>query len=124
MAKFMGVDMSGLVAKHIGARLGAVTLVKLSTGARAPGSYTSGPAITRTSYIGKGFVEDYADNRIDGTLIKQGDRKIMLITDTFTPGIIPSINDEIIVGSETYKIVGAVKRDPATASYSCQCRLV
>jgi hypothetical protein len=124
MAKFMGVDMSGLVAKHIGVKLGAVTLVKLSTGARTPSSYTSGPVITRTNYTGKGFVEECADNRIDGTLIKQGDRRVMLIANTFTAGITPSINDEVIVGSETYKIVGAVKRDPATATYSCQCRLV
>jgi hypothetical protein len=124
MANFMGVDISSLINKHIGGRLSAVTLVKLSAGARTTGSYTSGPAITRTNYTGKGFVEEYADNRIDGTLIRQGDRKVLLIADSFTGNPIPTVNDEIIVGSETYKIVGPVKRDPASATYVCQCRLV
>lgn len=123
MAKFLGVNISGLVHKNLSKKLKPATLTKKISGARTSGSLTSGKAKTSTTHSCRGFVEDYTDRELkDGKDIQASDRKILIIGDSIKPAAVPEKGDEIAIEGGTYRIVGPVKRDPASATYVCQGR--
>lgn len=121
MGKFMGVNIAGLVNKHIGGRLNDLQLVRVTSSPRDPDSPTSGTVKRRVTYTVKGFVESYSNNLIDGTIIKKYDRKINIIALSI-PGLeIPRPGDIVITEGRSDTIL-AVERDPAGAMYTCQGR--
>jgi hypothetical protein len=84
----------------------AVTLRRLTPGTYDPATGSGGSATT-TDYTGKARIGDYSDAVKNGTLIKENDRKA-----TFQPdntAIVPAIGDSLIVGSDTYAVVNAMK---------------
>ena len=123
MSELFGVDISGLVAEHVGPGVFPAVLIVSTTGTRVAGSLTQGTASTETSYSGRGFVDTYSNSSIDGTLIQRNDRKIVLIADTFPAGTpAPKKSDKITIQSNTWNVVGNVGSDPANAIYECQSR--
>lgn len=120
--KLFGVDIAKLVHQNISKGLLAATLTKITLGARTSGSLTGGKAKTETAYTCRGFIEDYTDEQLEGSIVKKGDRKIILIGDSIESGAVPDVNDKITIESRTFQIVGPVKRDPAAATYECQGR--
>lgn len=78
-----------------------VTLTQLT-----PGAYTSSSgasaAATTTNYSTRGLILGYRDHLVDGTLIKQGDRKGILKAKDLTT--VPAVGDKLTVGSVIYTI--------------------
>lgn len=122
MPELFGVDIAGEIGSALGPELLAATLHKQSAGTRTPGSLTGGNNPTEVDYSARGIIEDYDDDRIDGTVILQGDRRILLLGSTIASSQVPSQGDAITIEGTRYEIVGPVKRDPAAASYVCQVR--
>jgi len=123
MAKLFGIDIAKIVAKEIGPGLLDTSLIKITQGERDLANPSSGFAKSESTIKGKGIISDYRDDQIDGTLVKQGDRKVTLITNTFLGTPIPKSGDKILIESITYMIIGNIKRDPAAATYTCQVRI-
>ena len=99
------------------------TLIKTAEGAYTPGAVSGDTAKTMTNYKARGIVADYTDDEIDGTLITKADRRIKLVGATIADGAVPEPGDAITIDGATYRIVrDGVKRDPASAIYTCQCR--
>jgi hypothetical protein len=122
MPDLFGVDIAGIIASEIGPGVLPATLIKVTPGIRGTDS-TAGINPSEQIFTGRGVIEEYMDDQIDGTLIKKGDRKVILITNTFAGLPIPEPTDKIIIESMNLIIVNPVKRDPAAATYTCQCRL-
>lgn len=120
--KLFGVDIAKIVHQNMSKGLLPATLTKIVLGDRTAGDLTAGKAQTPTDYTCKGFVEDYTDKQMDGSIIQSGDRKIILIGDSIQSGVVPDVNDTITIEDRAYKIVGPIKRDPAKATYTCQGR--
>ena len=120
--KLFGVDIAGIVNSSMAQGLLPATLTKITLGDRTTGSLTGGKAKIETAYTCRGFIDVYTDKQMDGTIIKAGDRKILLIGDSVQGGAVPDVNDKITIEGRTFKIVGPVKRDPAAATYECQGR--
>lgn len=120
MPNLFGIDIAGIIAQEIGPGVLDATLIVVTPGTRSTNS-TAGTNPTTVSISGKGFIEDYEDNQIDGTLVKKGDRRITLIANTFAGLPVPKSNDKIEIENATYTIQ-RVKRDPAAATYTCQSR--
>ena len=118
-----GVDISGIIAQEIGPGVLPATLIVFTPGIRSAIDSTGGTLPTEASVEGRGFIDDYSENEVDGTLVQRGDKKIILIGDTFTGFPVPKPNDKITIEGITFKIVGPVKRDPAAATYECQSRV-
>ena len=117
-----GVDISGLIKKHLAPGLVDATLVKVTPGTRTPGSLTGGTQPTTVSHPCKGFIDVLNRNRVDATLTEEGDVLIVLIGDTIDGGdTVPAPGDRISILGTTYGIV-IVNTDPAKAVYSCQSR--
>lgn len=122
MPKLFGLDIAGIVNKAMGGGLPAITLVKVTPGQRVDGALTAGTNPTTNQFPARGFVDVYSDAVIDGTLITKADRKVVVLGASIAGGQIPTKGDQIIAEGRTLEVVD-VKRDPAGATYECQCRL-
>lgn len=116
-----GANISGQLAAAMGALLNPVTLIKVKPGTRNPANPSAGTNPTRRSFPCRGMVDSYRTSQMDGTIIKVGDRKVLVLGDTLPAGIVPEPNDEVRAESATYKVV-AVERDPDAATYTIQVR--
>lgn len=73
----------------------------------------------KTEYSAKGFVTDYNERMIDGTIVQRGDKKVILLAGSCTTK--PEPGDSVLIDSKYMTIVN-VSTDPASASYSIQVR--
>lgn len=109
------------IAKEINKGLGSLVFDAVLTKSRPStrGDLTGGVNSVTTEYKGKGFVDDYENSRIDGTIIQVGDRKVVLLGASFS--VKPETDDTVLIEGDTWTIV-RVTRDPAGATYECQAR--
>lgn len=123
----VSIDIAALIAANF-ARFGgpvgvqSAVLTKITPGIRMPGAATSGTNPTARDFAADGIVADFTAYELQSTLIKAGDRKVLLFGASIEGGAVPEPNDRIAIGGETLVIVGPVGRDPALAVYTCQCR--
>lgn len=123
MPDIFKADIAGKINKALGNLVFDLTLTKVETGTRTPGALTGGTNPTETGHTVKGFVDEYKDYQIDGTLIQRGDRKVVILGGSLSSGVIPEPGDKITAEGQTRTIVeDGVKRDPAGATYTCQVR--
>ena len=88
----------------------SVTLTKVTAGTYDPttGGFTGAGTSTQTAY---GAVFDYGAKQIDGTLIKAGDKQLLLsaVKTDGTALIAPALGDTVTVGGVTYTLVEPLK---------------
>jgi len=118
---WFGVDLPAVVAQAGDGLAQDMTLTVVTPGTATPGSYTSGTNPTTASKTARGYVTDYATTEIDGTVVKQGDRLVVLFAASIQDATVPKPADWITVSSTKYRIL-AVTSDPANAIYRCQAR--
>lgn len=125
MPNLFGIDIAGIIQESMGSLLLDATLVKVTNGGRA--TISSGYSEVLTNYPCKGMISAYAENQIDGTLVRVGDRRILLLAKSITAdnSVEPLPGDKISIEGRNYRIVSdgyGVKRDPAAATYVAHCR--
>ena len=118
MPNIFNADIAGKLNQAMGSLVFDIVLIKRRDSERAQ-NLTGGRDSVETSYSCKGFVDDYKEYQIDGTLVKRGDRKVVILGGSFSQ--IPEVNDFTVAEDETRKIIN-VTRDPAGATYECQVR--
>lgn len=116
-----GANISGKVAAALGSKLLAATLVKRTPGTRTTTARDAGTNPTESRHTARGIVEEYSATQIDGTLVRRGDRRVLLLADTIAGRKVPAQNDSIVIEGQTYVVV-AVTRDPDAATFTCQVR--
>lgn len=116
-----GANISGKIAAAMGPLLASMTVSKTMSGTRTPSDPSAGTNPVVTAYPCKGILDDYSASQFDGTIIKRGDRKALILGDTLPAGIIPEPSDLVGAEGATFTVV-AVKRDPDAATYLCQVR--
>ncbi len=121
MPNLFGVDIAGEVNRGLGPGLLDATLTSVTPGTRTGGSLTAGTNPTTTTHTAKGFLEDYKDFQIDGTIVQRGDRICVLLGASINPAVVPTAGDRVNIESEDFNIVN-VGRDPAAATYTMQVR--
>lgn len=77
---------------------------------------------TETTHKARGFIDDYEDSQIDGTIVRKGDRKVTLFGASILPPVAPKTNDKVTIEGDTYDVQKIVSRDPAGATYELQVR--
>lgn len=86
----------------------ALTLAKITAGTYDPATGSS--TDTTTNYAGSGMRQDYELSDIDGTLVRQGDVKILisptLINGNDTPE--PATGDSIVFDGSTYSVINVM----------------
>lgn len=116
-----GAKIAQLINNGLGSLVFDQVLIKVSS-IRDPSDPTK-TIETEVSHNCKGFIDVFKDDQIDGTLILQNDRKIVILGASIEGGVTPEPGDKITAESEDFVIVPkGVKRDPAGATYECQSR--
>lgn len=94
----------------------AITVTRETPGDGPP--YDPGDP-TYTPYACQGFVDTYATQYADGSLIEAGDVKVVIVAKTLD--IEPAPGDTVTARDKTYNVVN-VSADPALALYELQAR--
>lgn len=113
-------DIAGKIFEGLGHLVFDVTLIVVTPGTRGV-SLTGGVQPTTESFVAKGFVSDYKEEQIDGSIIQRGDRMVVILGASLPANVVPKPNDKLIAEEKTGLIIN-VKRDPAGATYECQWR--
>ncbi len=95
-----------------------VTLISKTTGAYNPA--TGNAAVTVSTQQVKGVVFPISTRDIDGTLIRQGDQKLMLGMAGTTA---PQVDDTVTIGATAYTITYVKLLAPAGVSVLCECNI-
>ena len=101
----------------------AVVLKHTVVGEYVPGS---GVETTVSTQYGTGAVVDWENQAIDGTIIRQGDRRLLLSALNTAGAALtaPAIEDTATVGGVTYTITQVKQTNPAgtVILYTCNMR--
>lgn len=123
--KLFGVDIAGLVARHVGPGLLDATIEREQQGTeRQAGNLTGGLIKAAPASWGcKGFWEDFTGQPPPGVLIEANDRKAVLIGDSIPDAALPlKLDDKITIEGTSLFMVKVLNRDPAAAVYTLLCR--
>jgi len=119
-----GVNISKLIKDNVGTGVLDATLTVVTNTTRLAGSLTAGRRPTEATHACKGFIDSQQVRDVNGTLVDDGTKLIILIGDTINGGATaPGTADKITIEGDTYNIE-AIDRDPAAATYSCTCRKI
>lgn len=119
MPDIFGVDIAGKINKALGNLVFDLTLHKQAAGTRT--ALTGGTNPVDTDHSGKGFVSDYRDTQVDGTIVQRGDRKTIILGASLPTGVVPVAGDRVTIEGVERTIIN-VERDPAGATYVLQSR--
>lgn len=86
-----------------------LTLTKKTSGAYSQS--TGAATVTETTYSITAAVFDYPQRVIDGTLIQQGDKKVLVSAQGLT--VDPDVDDAVTISSVSHQVVRARKISPA-----------
>lgn len=115
-----GVDISGLLEQHVAPGLLEARVTRLVPGARP--SPTSAPSTTPVTHDGRGIWEDIDPSVVDGTSVLLTDRVALLILDSFSPAVVPQLEDIVTIEGISLPVVKVLGRDPAAATCKLVCR--
>ena len=120
-----GIDIAGLIDQEISPGLLSGTLTAIREGDRGADP-TAGRTKTTTTHTFRGFIAPYEEDRIDGSTIRRGDKRVTLIGDSISPREVPQRGDKISIGDvdqdQDLNVIELVGRDPAAAHYIVQVR--
>lgn len=121
MPNIFGANIASIVNRELGPLVFDQVLV---TTARTEDPADSTKIISvETEHACKGFIDDFADEWVNGTTVKVTDRKIVILGDSLPAGIVPEPGDKITAEGKRFTIVkDGVRRDPAGATYECQSK--
>lgn len=122
MPDLFGVPIADIIHANISPGVLPAMLTKRAPTGRTPGNLTAGTNPVSTTHACRGIVLEYREDEF-GDSIQKGDRKVLLVANSIAGFAVPEPNDSITIEGATYRIAAdGVKRDPAAASYECQCR--
>lgn len=118
-----GVNISGLIKKHVAPGLLPVTITRQIEGERDPDNLTGGRPKTPSVVTGiRGIWDKLPRTPPAGVVFEQNDRIAMLIGDTIPAGGKPLKNDTITIEGLSLYMVQLIERDPDAATYAYLCR--
>lgn len=121
MPDLFGLDIATIVHDAFKGQLVEATLKSVAEGTRTAGNLAAGRALTFTDHVTEGILSDYTDFQVDGTRIRRGDRKVLLLAKPLL-AVVPKTEDQIVIEGATFNVIN-IERDPAAATYECQVRL-
>lgn len=120
----LGKPIGAMVARAFKGKLHRATLVRVCAGTRTPGNLAGGTNAETHTFAAEGFCSDY-DEQLAPELVKAGARRILLIAGSIKgegyTWVVPEQGDRVTIEDTVYAIT-AVRRDPATATYTLDGR--
>ena len=102
-----------------------ITLTRQAAGAYNVATGTA--AVTTTTQTAYGAMFEYGDKNIDGVLIKEGDKQLLLsaLNSAGTALVAPQLNDTVTINTVVYTVVRIKPLSPAgtTVLFDCNIRV-
>jgi len=102
-----------------------ITVTRQTAGAYDPATGTA--AVTTTTQTAYGAMFEYGDKNIDGVLIKEGDKQLLLsaLNSAGTALVAPQLNDTVTINTVVYTVVRIKPLSPAgtTVLFDCNIRV-
>jgi hypothetical protein len=102
-----------------------ITLTRQAAGAYNVSTGTA--AVTTTAQTAYGAMFEYGDKNIDGVLIKEGDKQLLLsaLNSAGTALVAPQLNDTVTINTVVYTVVRIKPLSPAgtTVLFDCNIRV-
>ena len=102
-----------------------ITLTRQTAVAYDPATGTA--AVTTTTQTAYGAMFEYGDKNIDGVLIKEGDKQLLLsaLNSAGTALVAPQLNDTVTINTVVYTVVRIKPLSPAgtTVLFDCNIRV-
>jgi hypothetical protein len=102
-----------------------ITLTRQTAGAYDPATGTA--AVTTTTQTAYGAMFEYGDKNIDGVLIQEGDKQLLLsaLNSAGTALVAPQLNDTVTINTVVYTVVRIKPLSPAgtTVLFDCNIRV-
>jgi hypothetical protein len=102
-----------------------ITLTRQTAGAYDPATGTA--AVTVTTQTAYGAMFEYGDKNIDGVLIQEGDKQLLLsaLNSAGTALVAPQLNDTVTINTVVYTVVRIKPLSPAgtTVLFDCNIRV-
>jgi hypothetical protein len=103
----------------------SITLTRQTAGAYDPATGTA--AVTTTTQTAYGAMFEYGDKNIDGVLIQEGDKQLLLsaLNSAGTALVAPALNDTVTINTVVYTVVRIKPLSPAgtTVLFDCNIRV-
>lgn len=100
-----------------------VTLTVITPGVRSTTNPTAGTNPTSAAHSARGILGNYSQRKIDGTIVRTGDRLGIIWGASLAAGVEPKPGDTLtFTDGVVWRIVGPVTRDPAAVAFLCQAR--
>lgn len=104
------------VARDVGAGQYVVTIIRTTDPRANP--WDSGSSTTAETDL-PAMVSDYAQSMIDGTLIRQGDKRVLMDA----TGLEPTTADQMRVNGLVYQIVNVMPYKPSGVALYHECQV-
>lgn len=117
-----GVDIAKLIKDNLAGSVLDAVLTKVTNTGVNPADPTGAPITSSTSYACKGFIDSQARRAIDGTLIQDGTRVVVLLGDTINGGNTEVTTADTITIEGTAFSIQSVDRDPDAATWTMVVR--
>ena len=102
-----------------------ITLTRQAAGAYNVSTGTA--SVTTTTQTAYGAMFEYGDKNIDGVLIKEGDKQLLLsaLNSAGTALVAPQLNDTVTINTVVYTVVRIKPLSPAgtTVLFDCNIRV-
>ena len=102
-----------------------ITLTRQAAGAYNVSTGTA--SVTTTTQTAYGAMFEYGDKNIDGVLIKEGDKQLLLsaLNSAGTALVAPQLNDTVTINTVVYTVVRIKPLSPAgtTVLFDCTIRV-
>ena len=121
MPKLFGIDIAGIIAKEIGPGLVDATIHRQTQSDRDPSDPGAGLPVTEDDITCKEVLAFFDIKEIDGTLVQEDDRLVIVIVGTMSEEVEPLPTWGVTIEDKRYTVI-RVRRDPAAATYSLQVR--
>jgi hypothetical protein len=103
----------------------SITLSRQTAGAYNVSTGTA--SVTTTTQTAYGAMFEYGDKNIDGVLIKEGDKQLLLsaLNSAGTALVAPQLNDTVTINTVVYTVVRIKPLSPAgtTVLFDCNIRV-
>lgn len=115
-------NIAARLNKALGGKVPRITLIRVEQGILSEDNPTAGNTQEDFKYTVIGFIDEYEERRVDGEIIQQGDRVLVILAASVPVDAgDPKNEDFVIVDGEKKRIIN-VRKDAAKATFECQLR--
>jgi hypothetical protein len=117
---YLGVNIKKIFGKYVAPKTRSLVFYKAFPRTRTAGNLTHGRNVEVEAFPCSGFVAEYKEYDVDGALVKRGDKKLVIYSDTLATT--PTVNDYVVDHEGNWYTIVDLKAGASEAEWILQGR--